>query len=1164
MPMKIHELFVKPVERPIDGVIKADDDRNLKNEVEEYVVTAEIAKSLYAFTERYLENTSANGVWISGFFGSGKSHLLKILSLLLDNKTLPDGSRVADLLLPRIDDEILRADLQRVLKIPSRSVLFNIDLKSDGIGGDRSSPVLAVFVKVLNELQGYYTQQGHIAQFEADLDSRGQLDAFKAAYARISGRTWAEDLPVLETLENETFAQVYAEFLGRSYDEGLVLFDRMRANYKVSIESFANRVKDYIQKQVPGFRLNFFVDEAGQFIGQDSARMLNLQTIAESLSTVCGGKAWVFVTSQGDLQTVIGELRSGVGQDFSKIQGRFKTRLTLTSADVREVIQKRLLAKREAEPEVLTTIYDREHENLQTLYRFSDGSMDFKRWRGSDEFCAFYPFIPYQFDLFQRAIQQLSAHNAFTGRHTSVGERSMLEVFQDVAKTLRDGDVGSLVTFDRMFDGIAATLRGDFQTSVRLGAKQLSDPMAVRILKALFLLKWTREFKPTSRNVAILLIDKPDIDILQHEKTVRQSLNLLESQSYLQRNGDVYEFLTDVEKDIEVEIKNTDIDNVQLAKTLADVLFADVLKDPKIRYEGNAQDYLYARKLDDELVGRDAEIAVDIITSEHDDHDNVTVLASHNMGKAELLVVLPSDSRVADDSRLYLKTQKYIQQNTSGNLDSTRREVLTQRGQQNSDRRTALQGRCSDLLGRAKFYVNGSLLLIADGDARNRFAKAGQELISFAYPSLKMLKGTYDEALLAKALLQPDDLLGDKMTLSEAEQEVLTYVTRNQNNGERTTVEEIVKTFGRKPYGWHPMAVLVQLARLFRMSKLEIRNADLLDARGILEGLKNSRQHGSIRVRLQEQFDASKVTALKRFHNEFFDRTNSGNDPRAAGTETLNALAQEAQTLQRQLDQVSRYAFLRALQPVIQRLQEIANKDYSYLLNSLREFEDDLLTAKDDLIVPIKAFMNGQQRQVYDDVVIFYREEAANYAELPTEALAPVRALVESPAPYRGNTVNVAKTAVASLKPQIAAKLAAERQTALAALATFENRLQALPEFGRLSAAQREQVLQKTQIARDDITSARFITAIRDRLNRYTSQDYQDQLALAHRLAAPQPVPPPEGAKPEPEVQFINYTSLNTECRLPYIASESDLDAWLAALRTAALSELEKGNRISL
>src|SRR6266576_1607402 len=171
--MKIRELFLKPVGRPIEGVIKADDARNLQTELEEYVVTRDVAKGLGIFTERYLNELTANGVWISGFFGSGKSHLLKILSLILDGKPLENGTRPAEIILPKIDDEIVKANLSKATAIPSRSILFNIDQKFDGIGGNHSSPILEVFVKVLNELQGYYGKQGYIAKFEHDLDVRG-------------------------------------------------------------------------------------------------------------------------------------------------------------------------------------------------------------------------------------------------------------------------------------------------------------------------------------------------------------------------------------------------------------------------------------------------------------------------------------------------------------------------------------------------------------------------------------------------------------------------------------------------------------------------------------------------------------------------------------------------------------------------------------------------------------------------------------------------------------------------------------------------------------------------------------------------------------------------------------------------------------------------------
>lgn len=1167
--MTIQKLFLKPVDRPIEGVIKADDQRHLQTEVEEFVVTAEIRKGLDDFVERYLNEKGANGVWISGFFGSGKSHLLKILSLILDGRPLTGGKNAAEIILPKIDDEILRGNLAKSARIPARSILFNIDQKADHIGGDSSAPILEVFVKVLNELRGYHGKQGHVAKFEHDLSRAGQLPAFKATYLKLNGREWEQDRDALATVRKKSFVTAYAAHFDVPEEEAYNVLAQLRDGYRLDIQSFAEQVKEYIDEQGKDFRLNFFVDEVGQFIGQNSKLMLNLQTVAETLATVCDGRSWVVVTSQADLLGILGDIQKTQADEFSKIEARFKTRVNLTAADVLEVIGKRLLAKTEPEPEALTSIYDPDKENLTTLFRFSDESLDYKPWRGSDEFCTLYPFAPFHFHLFQRCVQQLSKHEIFAGRHTSVGQRSLLAVFQEVLKAMRTDQVGALATFDRLYEGISSALRPDKVTPIVQAPANIHNPFAIRVLKALFLLKWEKAFKATPRNIAILLIDRPDVDIAAHGKAVKEALELLASQSYLQRNGDLYEFLTDAEKDIEVEIKNTDIDDSQVVKLLAEVLFADVLREPKIRFEANNQDYPYARKLDDEIVGKDADIALNIITPEHPNHGETSILAAQNTGKPELLLVLPANLRLMDEARLFLKTQKYVQQNTGTNADETFRAILTERAQQNSRRRTSLQETCSDLFSRSPVYLNGSKLESLNyGDPRNRFHKAAQELISFAFPNLRMLKGSYDETTLSKALLDADDLLtGGQMTVSEAEQEILTYVQRNQNQGERTSVEEMVRQFGRRPYGWYPMAVCTLIARLFRMGKLELRSTELLDARSALEYLKNSRQHGSLRVRLQEQFDATKVNALKRFHQEFFDRQNDGTDARSAGQLTSEALVGESRDIGILLDQATRYPFIEKLRPISTQVAALAEKDYAYLLNHLSDFADSLLDAKQDLLDPIKTFMHGPQRLAYDEAIAFLKEEEANFPDLPAADVQPLRDLAAAEAPFRGNSVPAAKTAVTKLREMIAVLLTAERQAAAVSLDEHEAKLRALPDFQKFDADAVGQVLQKTTDAREAISSARFVTAIRDRLNRYRTQDYPEQLALVSRLAAPPPPPPKPGdsRKPEPPAPtYVPASSLRAKCDLPFIGSEADLDQWLTALRATAAEELKKGNRISL
>ena len=321
--MHLKELFEKPVDRTIEGVIKADDDASLRLEVEEYVITNEIAKRIESFLEAYNNYSGANGVWISGFFGSGKSHLLKMLALLLESRTI-EGTPVLDMFLSKCgDNEILRGDIKSAVAIPSKSILFNIDQKADVISKTQIDALLSVFVKVFDEMCGYYGKQGHIAKFERQLDSRGLYEKFKLAFLEASGQNW-ETGREQALLESQNIAKAYAKVTDTDEASAQGILDKYRSDYKVSIEDFAEMVNDYIEKQAPDFRLNFFVDEVGQYIANNIKLMTNLQTVAESLATKCHGRAWIIVTAQEEYDKIIGEMTKQQCNDFSKIQGRFK------------------------------------------------------------------------------------------------------------------------------------------------------------------------------------------------------------------------------------------------------------------------------------------------------------------------------------------------------------------------------------------------------------------------------------------------------------------------------------------------------------------------------------------------------------------------------------------------------------------------------------------------------------------------------------------------------------------------------------------------------------------------------------------------------------------------------------------------------------------------
>ena len=614
--MLLNEIFAKDVQRPIEGVIKADDVAHLGTEVEEYVLTNEAAKGLEVLLEEYTNYTNTNGVWISGFFGSGKSHLLKMLAYLLGDVEGQefDRAKVAESFRSKATGAFLPALLTKAEHILAKSLLFNIDQKATLITKDQTDALLKVFVKVFDESRGYYGNQGHVAWFERDLDNRGQYEAFKDAYARLAGIPWTQGREQ-SALEGTSIDRAFAEVNGGEATDGII--KQYQASYAVSIEDFADEVKAWLDKQPDGYRLNFYVDEAGQFIGSDTHLMLNLQTVAESLNTKCAGRAWVFVTSQEDMDKVVGDRTKKQGNDFTKIQARFKTRVKLTSADVEEVIRKRLLEKNGTGEAALEAIYAKESANFKTLFDFVDGAKTYRNYTDAAHFVGTYPFVSYQFPLFQAAIEGISDHNVFEGRNSSVGERSMLGVVQQVAKDIGNVEVGRLATFDHMFAGIRASLKSAAQRSIDVAERNLDNQLAIRLLKALFLVKYVESFQATPRNLTVLVYDRFGLDLPALAEDVKEALTLLETQTYVQRNGNIYEYLTDEEQVIEEEIKNVDIDASEVSFQLFKILSGDVIKTSKIRYAKNGQDFPFGYKLDDQVHGQQKELSVHFITPEY-------------------------------------------------------------------------------------------------------------------------------------------------------------------------------------------------------------------------------------------------------------------------------------------------------------------------------------------------------------------------------------------------------------------------------------------------------------------------------------------------------------------------------------------------------------------
>jgi hypothetical protein len=1165
--MEIRNLFSKPIDRDIEGVVKVDDLESLKIEVDEYVITNEIATKLnFLFQDFYNKsNQSNNGVWISGFFGSGKSHLLKMLALLLENQHI-NGMSVLDAFLAKIpeSDAFLRAEIKKAAAIPAQSILFNIDQKANTISKGEFDAVLSVFAMVFDEFCGYYGKHGYIAKFERDLDHQGLFEKFKENYKKVAGKSWHEGRERYN-MNRRKIAKAFALTNGDPEDSALDIILSYREDYKLSIADFANNVNDYIQRQEAGFRLNFFVDEVGQYIAENVKLMTNLQTIAESLATICGGRAWLFVTSQDDMTTVLGDFGKHQSNDFSKIQGRFECKIHLSSQDVAEVIQKRLLAKNDRGEQQATTLYDREHQNFGTLFKFPDGGVSFRGFRDQQEFVQSYPFIPYQYTLFQQAIEELSRHNAFTGKHNSVGERSMLGVFQDVVIGIAGQPMGTLGSFDLMFEGIRSSLKSRSQSAIFRAEEHLNDPFAVKVLKALFLVKYVKGFRATVRNLRVLLQTRFDEDIRALENRIQSALDVLENQTYIQRNEDEYEYLTEDEHDIEVEIKNVSVEHEAILKTLEDIFFSEIIRDSKIRYQGNDQDYAFAKMIDEKLRGRDHELHIDFITPFHDFSGDLTALKAHAMGKAVMTVVLPSDPKFQQDVMLYKKTETYIKQNPSTQVSDSKDMILAAKSNQNLQRKRAISSRAQELVGAADFIVSGDSVEIGGEDARSRIVKGFNALIDKVYPNLRMLGGVqYSENQIRHYLdAGKNSLLGsDAVPMNEDEMAVITYIQNNKARGESTTMKKVEDQFSSRPYGWYLAALQCVVAQLAGRGKIECwLDGNLLEPEAIEKALKNTYGFSNLTLEPVKSVDPQIIFNLKQFYGDFFNEPAVENEARPL----IRHIREQVEALKADLEGYYRYhqnyPFLSRLMPIITLLEKLLARDLPYFTNEFMEEREAWLDLKEEEIDPLINFMKGQKREIYDHLVHFIN---THRPDLSSEDIRMLEGFLNDPQIYMGSRLQQARSKMESVEKKLEANLAEVRKSALAKIDSLQDSLHQMDDFQQLDGESRASMDRAYEAMRRTIQDQDLAVSIRDKMQGYEVEDHPRLLTEASQKASGGGEAAEGDAPSEPAPTFIHRKNLQVAVEKQILETEDDVRAYLQALEAAMLDALRDNKRIQL
>ncbi|NLW23292.1 MAG: BREX system P-loop protein BrxC [Tissierellia bacterium] len=1015
--MRIQDMFLKDIERPISGVIKVgqDERENIQQELEEYVVTKEIHRHLQKFYKNYIESierpTDKIGVWISGFFGSGKSHFLKILSYLLENKEVA-GKNAIEYFKDKIEDEDLLAQMERAAQVDTEVILFNIDAKSPMSGKFQKDTLLKIFLKVFYDHQGFYGDSPGIANMEKYLSSQGKYKKFKEEYKKSSGFDWVEDRRTFY-FKRDHVVKALSAATGMSEEAAKEWHQHGSKEFNMDIEGLAREIREYLDSKGPDTRLIFLVDEVGQYIGEDSTLMLNLQTIAEELGSQCQGRAWIIVTSQEAIDELTRRIREN---DFSKIPGRFDTRLSLSSISVDEVIKKRILEKKDYVEERLKLIYFEKEAILKNLINFEGARSDLVGYRDEDEFALVYPFIPYQFKLLQNVFEQVRKRGS-SGKHLSEGERSMLSAFKESAIQFKDEEEGILVPFYAFYETIYEFLSPTI-TRVIDGAEKNpafeGDPFSINLLKTLFMVKYIDELPANVDNLAVLMATKIDEDKIALKERIIKSLNKLLNEYLIQKNGDVYIFLTDDEQEINKDIKLTQIDESLIKKELREYLFNQFYDNKRYRYSPH-YDFDFNRKMDEVEFGRQtADITINVLSPLSDSYNMPeTHLMMQTSGTGEMIIRLDDSKDYLEELKEILKVIEYTRPLNMDLLPPNKQLIINGKKAEERTRRNRVRDNLEYAIKNAHFYVNGEKITPKGSTVKEIINNAMKILTESVYTKLSYINKfitSIDElqGILDKDYeeISIDDNLVDNNAL--ALKEVYEYIKLEDAMNKQIRVKPLLDHFSGKPYGWNELDILGLILTLLKEQKISLKykgsnlsaaNSDLVSI------ISKPAEQDRIIVTLREEVDEDLIRKVREIIRELWNKTDIREDEDGLGEDLKGLIDDQIDEIEDYLNKYEKkYPGKSLLNKGLEYFEELkSHPDNIVLFKKLVEMEEDLLMWEED-VAYVKSFFKNQ-RHIFDkglEAYELYKDNSDYLKDVSVrEAYENLKDILEDYLPYR-------------------------------------------------------------------------------------------------------------------------------------------------------------------
>ncbi len=1171
--MRIQSMFKDDINRKINGVVKVDQDESsvLVQELNEYVITRELKKHFITFFNNYIESfnetTADTGVWISGFFGSGKSHFLKMLSYLLENKEVQGVKTVERFRAKFADDPATFMLIDQATKGRTDTILFNIDIEGS-INKDKTA-VLRVFAKMFYNYLGFYGENLKVAKLEQFIAKKGKTEEFRHVFEEKNGASWLESRDAYAFFEDDIVATLQ-EVLGMSEQAASNWFNGTET-VETSIAQLVSEIKEYVDAQPRDFRLLFMIDEVGQYVGGDTDLLINLQSLVEKIGSECGGKVWVVCTGQ----EAIDEIIKARENEFSRIQARFKTRLSLSSSSADEVIQKRILLKTDEATHDLEQVYTANDSVLRNLFSFTDAILDIKGYTGAGEFAKNFPFVPYQFILMQKVFAEIRKHGN-SGKHLSGGERSMLSGFQEAAQKIEDKDEYALAPFYLFYDTVHTFLDSSIRRVIERCERAAIDgngiePQDVDVLKLLYLVRYVDDVKANLDNIVILMADDIRMDKITMREQVRGSLDRLMSQNYIGRTGDTYNFLTDEEQDIQREIKNTPVATADIVGRIAQMIFADIYTTKKFRY--GKYDFAFDQMVDGQAVGAlTGGMMLRVLTVATDPTEkNELRLMAESAGQA---IVVLAENPYYESLESAMKIRKYVKQRNVAQLPKSMQDIIRDQQDEAGKYELTATEELKKAIADAEFYVDGEHIEVKGGDAKSKIDQALEYLVAHVYSDLGLItKFAETDADIYTILHGDQQVLPGAEPNRDAAAKVEKYLEIQFNQNLPTTMSDLQDRFQKKPYGWREIDIAAVVALLIYEQKVTIKygGATIQPSDPKLpDMLRKKSEIGKTSISKRQVVSIQKIREVRDFLRDFFDEMDVPADEDgliAHIVEKFNGELDHYTKLDARYDG-HKYPDQGKVRQAIAVVKDILSqqKDNTALIQRVIDREDTLYDMRDEL-QEVEEFF--KTRVTLFDVAVQYERDLSvdrDYIAKDDEAhqaLNQIRLITMVPTGgrFRYDRIPELNGLMAKVKASHGKMLDAKREELL------EIVRQCMEEIHTLSGG--------NSMARNiSDTSDNYFTQQKQKIASYQTLALLDGLVppiwqykddtvsrietIVNPTMKPQPPHPGPGPQPQPKKEVIKTIHRQAMFPAKTLKSEEEIDAYVDKIR-ANMIQLLKG-----